>query len=1088
MKDEQIKKVLLLGSGALKIGEAGEFDYSGSQALKALREEGVQTVLINPNIATVQTSEGVADQIYFLPVQPYFVERIIEKERPDGILLSFGGQTALNCGVELYKSGVLEKYNVKVLGTPVKAIMDTEDRELFVERLNEIDVKTIKSEACETIEQARKAAADLGYPVIIRAAYALGGLGSGFCDNEEELDRLAEKAFSFSPQVLVEKSLKGWKEIEYEVVRDRYDNCITVCNMENFDPLGIHTGESIVIAPSQTLTNSEYHKLRALAIKIIRHIGIVGECNVQYAFDPQSEDYRVIEVNARLSRSSALASKATGYPLAFVAAKLGMGYGLFELKNSVTKTTSAFFEPALDYVVCKIPRWDLSKFHGVDKELGSSMKSVGEVMAIGRNFEESIQKGLRMIGQGMHGFVENKELAISDVDKALREPTDKRIFVISKAMHLPHYDVEKIHELTKIDKWFLYKLKHIIDIDESLKKNNVNTLDKALLSEAKTYGFSDFQIARAIGLEKEMKSMSEAALVIRGMRKDYGIVPAVKQIDTLAAEYPAHTNYLYLTYSGVAGNAEGAPCHDIHYENDKQSVIVLGSGAYRIGSSVEFDWCGVQALNTIREQGYRSVMINYNPETVSTDYDMCDRLYFDELTFERVMDIIELETPHGVVVSTGGQIPNNLAIRLDEQHVPILGTQAKDIDGAEDRAKFSAMLQRNGINQPEWSALTTMDDINRFIERVGFPVLVRPSYVLSGAAMNVCSNREELERFLQLAANVSEDHPVVVSRFIEHAKEVEMDAVARDGEILAYAISEHIEFAGVHSGDATIQFPPQKLYVETVRRIKRISRQIAKELHISGPFNIQYMARENDILVIECNLRASRSFPFVSKVLKLNLIDLATKVMLGVPVEKPSKNLFDLDYVGIKASQFSFNRLQKADPVLGVDMASTGEVGCIGEDTACALLKAMLSVGHRIPKKNILLSTGSAKQKAEMLDAARMLATHGYQLYATGGTSKYLTENGIENTRVLWPSEAQEGVGETLPTALGMLHNHEIDMVVNIPKNLTSHELTNGYKIRRAAIDLNVPLITNSRLASAFINAFCTMTLDDINIRSWQEY
>ena len=1088
MKDEQIKKVLLLGSGALKIGEAGEFDYSGSQALKALREEGVQTVLINPNIATVQTSEGVADQIYFLPVQPYFVERIIEKERPDGILLSFGGQTALNCGVELYKSGVLEKYNVKVLGTPVKAIMDTEDRELFVERLNEIDVKTIKSEACETIEQARKAAADLGYPVIIRAAYALGGLGSGFCDNEEELDRLAEKAFSFSPQVLVEKSLKGWKEIEYEVVRDRYDNCITVCNMENFDPLGIHTGESIVIAPSQTLTNSEYHKLRALAIKIIRHIGIVGECNVQYAFDPQSEDYRVIEVNARLSRSSALASKATGYPLAFVAAKLGMGYGLFELKNSVTKTTSAFFEPALDYVVCKIPRWDLSKFHGVDKELGSSMKSVGEVMAIGRNFEESIQKGLRMIGQGMHGFVENKELAIPDVDKALREPTDKRIFVISKAMHLPHYDVEKIHELTKIDKWFLYKLKHIIDIDESLKKNNVNTLDKALLSEAKTYGFSDFQIARAIGLEKEMKSMSEAALIIRGMRKDYGIVPAVKQIDTLAAEYPAHTNYLYLTYSGVAGNAGGTPCHDILYENDKQSVIVLGSGAYRIGSSVEFDWCGVQALNTIREQGYRSVMINYNPETVSTDYDMCDRLYFDELTFERVMDIIELETPHGVVVSTGGQIPNNLAIRLDEQHVPILGTQAKDIDGAEDRAKFSAMLQRNGINQPEWSALTTMDDINRFIERVGFPVLVRPSYVLSGAAMNVCSNREELERFLQLAANVSEDHPVVVSRFIEHAKEVEMDAVARDGEILAYAISEHIEFAGVHSGDATIQFPPQKLYVETVRRIKRISRQIAKELHISGPFNIQYMARENDILVIECNLRASRSFPFVSKVLKLNLIDLATKVMLGVPVEKPSKNLFDLDYVGIKASQFSFNRLQKADPVLGVDMASTGEVGCIGEDTACALLKAMLSVGHRIPKKNILLSTGSAKQKAEMLDAARMLAAHGYQLYATGGTSKYLTENGIENIRVLWPSEAQEGVGEKLPAALDMLHNHEIDMVVNIPKNLTSHELTNGYKIRRAAIDLNVPLITNSRLASAFINAFCTMTLDDINIRSWQEY
>ena len=1098
MKDENIKKVLLLGSGALKIGEAGEFDYSGSQALKALREEGVKTVLINPNIATVQTSEGVADQIYFLPVQPYFVERVIEKERPDGILLSFGGQTALNCGVELSKSGVLDKYGVKVLGTPVKAIMDTEDRELFVERLNEIGVKTIKSEACETIEQARHAAANLGYPVIIRAAYALGGLGSGFCDNEEELNRLAEKAFSFSPQVLVEKSLKGWKEIEYEVVRDRYDNCITVCNMENFDPLGIHTGESIVIAPSQTLTNSEYHKLRALAIKIIRHIGIVGECNVQYAFDPQSEDYRVIEVNARLSRSSALASKATGYPLAFVAAKLGMGYGLFELKNSVTKTTSAFFEPALDYVVCKIPRWDLSKFHGVDKELGSSMKSVGEVMAIGRNFEEAIQKGLRMIGQGMHGFVENKELRIPDVDKALREPTDKRIFIISKAMHLPHYDIDRIHELTKIDRWFLHKLKHIIDIDEALKQHNVNTLDRQLLLEAKVYGFTDFQIARAVGLEQELGSMAKATLAVRTIRKAHGILPAVKQIDTLAAEYPAHTNYLYLTYSGACSDSVAThPHHDIHYENDRRSIIVLGSGAYRIGSSVEFDWCGVQALNTIRSQGYRSVMINYNPETVSTDYDMCDRLYFDELTFERVMDIIELENPHGVIVSTGGQIPNNLAMRLHEQHVPILGTQAIDIDGAEDRAKFSAMLQRNGINQPEWSALTTMDDINRFIARVGFPVLVRPSYVLSGAAMNVCSNQEELERFLQLAANVSEDHPVVVSRFIEHAKEIEMDAVARDGEILAYAISEHIEFAGVHSGDATIQFPPQKLYVETVRRIKRISRQIARELHISGPFNIQYMARDNDILVIECNLRASRSFPFVSKVLKLNLIDLATKVMLGLPVEKPSKNLFDLDYVGIKASQFSFNRLQKADPVLGVDMASTGEVGCIGEDTNCALLKAMLSVGHRIPMRtvegrqqpgNILLSTGSAKQKAEMLDAARMLAAHGYQLFATGGTSRYLSENGIQNTRVLWPSEAQDGVGESLPAALDMLHNHEIDMVVNIPKNLTTHELTNGYKIRRAAIDLNVPLITNSRLASAFISAFCTMTLDDINIRSWQEY
>jgi len=1074
MKDEKIKKVLLLGSGALKIGEAGEFDYSGSQALKALREEGIETVLINPNIATVQTSEGVADHIYFLPIQPYFVERVIQKEQPDGVLLSFGGQTALNCGVELEKTGIFAKYGVKVLGTPVAAIMNTEDRELFVEQLNEIDVKTIKSEACENVEEARKAASTLGYPVIVRAAYALGGLGSGFADDEVELNKLCEKAFSFSPQVLVEKSLKGWKEIEYEVVRDCYDNCVTVCNMENFDPLGIHTGESIVIAPSQTLTNSEYHKLRALSIKIVRHIGIVGECNVQYAFDPKSEDYRVIEVNARLSRSSALASKATGYPLAFVAAKLGLGYGLFELKNSVTKTTNAFFEPALDYVVCKIPRWDLSKFHGVDKELGSSMKSVGEVMAIGRNFEEAIQKGLRMIGQGMHGFVENKELKINDLDAALREPTDKRVFVISKAMH-KDYSVDQIHNLTKIDKWFLEKLKHIIDIDEALKRQNINTLDRDLLREAKVYGFTDFQIARAIGLENEIGNMHKAALLVRNKRKFYDILPVVKQIDTLAAEYPAQTNYLYVTYGGVKS--------DVVFENDKRSVIVLGSGAYRIGSSVEFDWCGVQALNTIRKEGWRSIMINYNPETVSTDYDMCDRLYFDELTFERVMDIIELENPHGVVVSTGGQIPNNLAMKLDAQNVPILGTKAQDIDGAEDRAKFSAMLTENGINQPEWSALTSMEDIDEFIKRVGFPVLVRPSYVLSGAAMNVCSNEEELKRFLQLAANVSEDHPVVVSKFIEHAKEIEMDAVAKNGEILAYAISEHIEFAGVHSGDATIQFPPQKLYVETVRRVKRISRQIAKQLHINGPFNIQFMARDNDILVIECNLRASRSFPFVSKVLKINLIELATRVMLGLPVEKPNKNLFDLDYVGIKASQFSFNRLQKADPVLGVDMSSTGEVGCLADDTNAALLKSMLAVGQRIPKKTILLSTGGAKQKVEMLDAARQLVENGYELYATGGTSKFLDENGISNTRAYWPSEA----GQT-PQALDLLHEHKIDMVVNIPKNLTVHELTNGYKVRRAAIDLNVPLITNSRLASAFINAFCTLKLDDIDIKSWNEY
>ncbi len=1065
---KEIKKVLLLGSGALKIGEAGEFDYSGSQALKAMREEGISTVLINPNIATVQTSEGSADQIYFLPVTPFFVEKVIAKERPDGILLSFGGQTALNCGVELYKNGIFEKYGVQVLGTPVQAIIDTEDRELFVRKLDEIDVRTIKSHAVDNIADARKAASELGYPVIIRAAYALGGLGSGFCDNESELDALAEKAFAFSPQVLVEKSLRGWKEVEYEVVRDCHDNCITVCNMENFDPLGIHTGESIVVAPSQTLTNSEYHKLRELAIRIIRHIGIVGECNVQYALDPESEDYRVIEVNARLSRSSALASKATGYPLAFIAAKLGLGYGLFDLKNSVTRSTSAFFEPALDYVVCKIPRWDLGKFHGVDRELGSSMKSVGEVMAIGRTFEEAIQKGLRMIGQGMHGFTENKELVIPDIDKALREPTDKRIFVISKALRAG-YDVERIHELTKIDKWFLYKLEGIMQTSLQLHASGIS--DATLLRRAKVQGFSDFQIARATDLGDDME---EAALKVRALRKSLGIVPVVKQIDTLGAEYPAMTNYLYLTYKGCAD--------DIEYENDGRSVVVLGSGAYRIGSSVEFDWCGVQALNTVRSNGWRSVMINYNPETVSTDYDICDRLYFDELTFERVMDIIEKETPHGVIVSTGGQIPNNLAMRLDEQGMNILGTSARSIDNAEDRDKFSAMLDRIGVDQPQWRALTSMEDIGAFVEEVGFPVLVRPSYVLSGAAMNVCSNHEELERFLKLAADVSKKHPVVVSQFIEHAKEVEMDAVARNGEILVYAISEHIEFAGVHSGDATIQFPPQKLYVGTMRRIKRISRQIAKELEISGPFNIQFLARDNDIKVIECNLRASRSFPFVSKVLKYNFIELATKVMLGVEVNKPDTSLFDLDYVGIKASQFSFNRLQKADPVLGVDMASTGEVGCIGEDSPCAVLKAMLSVGYRIPRKNILLSTGNAKQKAEMLGAAKMLVEKGYKLFATGGTSRFLTEQGVENTLVYWPGETGE------PQALEMLHRKEIDMVVNIPKNLTAGELGNGYRIRRAAIDLNIPLLTNARLAGAFIGAFCTMGPYDIAIRSWSEY
>ncbi|MDR1222574.1 MAG: carbamoyl-phosphate synthase (glutamine-hydrolyzing) large subunit [Tannerella sp.] len=1071
---KEIKKVLLLGSGALKIGEAGEFDYSGSQALKALKEEGIYTVLINPNIATVQTSEGVADKVYFLPVTSFFVEKVIAKEQPDGIMLAFGGQTALNCGVDLYRKGILEKYNVRTLGTPVQAIMNTEDRELFVEKLDEIKVKTIKSEAVENAEDARRAAAELGYPVIIRAAYALGGLGSGFCDNEEELNALVEKAFSFSPQVLVEKSLKGWKEVEYEVVRDRFDNCITVCNMENFDPLGIHTGESIVIAPSQTLNNIEYHKLRELAIRIIRHIGIVGECNVQYALDPESEDYRVIEVNARLSRSSALASKATGYPLAFVAAKLGLGYGLFDLNNSITKTTSAFFEPALDYVVCKIPRWDLGKFHGVARELGSSMKSVGEVMSIGRTFEEAIQKGLRMIGQGMHGFVENKEIVIPDVDKALHEPTDRRIFIISKAFRAG-YTVDQIHDLTKIDKWFLYKLQNIIHTAEELEKlSSFDTADeklRELIRLAKIRGFSDFQIARAVRKDRmEDRDIEQ----VRTLRKRLGILPAVRQIDTLAAEYPAQTNYLYLTYSGTE--------HDIQYLGDRRSIVVLGSGAYRIGSSVEFDWCGVQALHTIRREGYRSVMINYNPETVSTDYDMCDRLYFDELTFERVMDILELENPHGVIVSTGGQIPNNLAVRLDANRVPILGTTAKSIDNAEDRHKFSAMLDRIGVDQPRWKELTTLEDVNAFVKEVGFPVLVRPSYVLSGAAMNVCSNEDELVRFLKVAANVSKQHPVVISRFIEHAKEVEMDAVAENGEVVAYAISEHIEFAGVHSGDATIQFPAQKLYIETLRRIKRISRKIARELNISGPFNIQYLAKGNEIKVIECNLRASRSFPFVSKVLKINFIEMATRVMLGLPVEKLSGSEFDLDYVGIKASQFSFNRLQKADPVLGVDMASTGEVGCLGDDTSEAILKSMLSVGYRIPEKAVLLSTGTSKQKVAMLDASRMLQEKGYKLYATGGTHRFLSENGIDSTHVYWPSDDRN------PQALDLLHKREIDMVVNIPRDLTAGELDNGYKIRRAAIDLNIPLLTNARLADAFITAFCTLKPEDIQIKSWNEY
>lgn len=1072
MDKAKYQKILVLGSGALKIGEAGEFDYSGSQALKAIKEEGIKTVLINPNIATVQTSQGVADEVYFLPVTPYFVERVIQKEKPQGILLAFGGQTALNCGVQLHKMGILEKYNIDVLGTQVDTIMATEDREIFVEKLNEIDVKTIKSKAVETIEEAKKAASDLGYPIIVRAAYALGGLGSGFCDTEEELVTLCEKAFSFSPQVLVEKSLKGWKEVEYEVVRDRYDNCITVCNMENFDPLGIHTGESIVVAPSQTLSNNEYHKLREIAIRIIRHLNVVGECNVQYALDPESEDYRVIEVNARLSRSSALASKATGYPLAHVAAKLALGYGLFDIKNSVTQNTPALFEPALDYCVCKIPRWDLGKFHGVSHQLGSSMKSVGEVMAIGRTFEEAIQKGLRMIGQGMHGFCQNKDLVVEDIDKALREPTDMRVFVISKAFR-QGYSVEDIHQLTRIDRWFLYKLRNILDTSEELEElNTPKAIPHALMLRAKKQGFSDFQIARAI--TKTSEGIESSTDAVRAHRKDLGILPYVKQIDTLAAEHPANTNYLYLTYNAIE--------HDITYEHDNRSVIVLGSGAYRIGSSVEFDWCGVNAMQTIRRAGYRSIMVNYNPETVSTDYDMSDRLYFDELTFERVQDICDLESPHGVIVSTGGQIPNNLAMRLDAVDIKILGTTAQSIDNAEDRHKFSAMLDRLGIDQPKWKELSTIEDVEDFVAEVGYPVLVRPSYVLSGAAMNVCSNKEELFKFLQLAANVSKKHPVVVSQFIEYAKEIEMDAVADKGEIVAYAISEHIEFAGVHSGDATIQFPAQKLYVETVRRIKRITRKIAEALQISGPFNIQFLAKGNDIKVIECNLRASRSFPFVSKTLKINFIELATKIMLGLPYEMPSKNEFSLDYVGIKASQFSFTRLQKADPVLGVDMASTGEVGCIASDTDEAVIMSMLSVGYSIPKKKVLLSSGGYKQKVALLEASHMLIDKGYEIYATEGTHRFLQENGIESSLVYWPSE------EGTPQALDLLHNKEIDLVVNINKNLTPGELTNGYKLRRAAIDLNIPLITNARLAAAFISAFCKMELDDLEIKSWNEY
>ena len=1073
MQKVPVSKVLVLGSGALKIGEAGEFDYSGSQALKAMREENIYTVLINPNIATVQTTEGIADKIYFLPVTPYFVEKVIKKERPDGILLAFGGQTALNCGVALYQNKILEKYNVKVLGTPVQAIIDTEDREKFVERLNEIEVKTPRSVAVTNIDDALAAAKMLGFPVIVRAAYALGGQGSGFCSDEEELLRTVTRAFSYSPQVLVEESLKGWKEIEYEVVRDQFDNCITVCNMENFDPLGIHTGESIVVAPSQTLTNSEYHKLRQLSIKIIRHIGIIGECNVQYALDPESEDYRVIEVNARLSRSSALASKATGYPLAFVAAKLALGYGLHELKNSITKTTTAFFEPALDYIVCKIPRWDLNKFIGVSKTINSSMKSVGEVMAIGKTFEEAIQKGLRMIGQGMHGFVGNRDLEFDNIDRELSEPTDMRIFVIASAFE-KGYSIDRIHDLTKIDKWFLIKLQRIYHLKQELEKySSLEELPHDLLLDAKKAGFSDFQIARSV-LHSAKSDMQQNLLKVREFRKKAGIVPYVKQIDTLAAEYPARTNYLYLTYSGEE--------HDIPFEKDGKSIIVLGSGAYRIGSSVEFDWCSVSALQTVNQQGFRSVMINYNPETVSTDYDICDRLYFDELSFERVMDIIELESPKGVILSMGGQIPNNLAMRLYEQNVPVLGSSPVSIDQAENRHKFSSLLDTLKIDQPRWKELTSMTDIYQFVDDIGFPVLIRPSYVLSGAAMNVVSNKEELEYFLKLAANVSKQYPVVVSEFIQQAKEIEIDAVARHGELITYAISEHVEFAGVHSGDATMVFPAQKVYFETIRRIKRITREIAKALDITGPFNIQFLAKDNDIKVIECNLRASRSFPFVSKVLKVNFIDIATKILLGLPVEKPHKSAFDIDYIGVKAPQFSFSRLQKADPVLGVDMASTGEVGCLGDTFYEAILTAMLSVGYTIPKKNILLSTGEMRSKVELLNSCRMLYEKGYNLFATKGTQQFLELNGIPATALHWPDEDKK------PNVLDYLRSRTIDLVINIPKDLSKTELSNDYMIRRSAVDFNIPLITNARLASAFIIAFCKLKMEDIAIRSWDEY
>ena len=1071
---KELKKVLVLGSGALKIGQAGEFDYSGSQALKALREEGIRSVLINPNIATIQTSEGIADQVYFLPVTPYFVTEIIKKERPDGILLAFGGQTALNCGTELYQKGVLKEYGVEVLGTSVEAIMYTEDRDLFVKKLNEVPLKTPVSRAVENMRDALEAARSIGYPVMIRSAYALGGLGSGICPDEEKFIELAESAFTFSPQILVEESLKGWKEIEFEVIRDANDHCFTVASMENFDPLGIHTGESIVVAPTCSLTEEQVSMLQDLSKQCIRHLNIVGECNIQYAFHAETNDYRIIEVNARLSRSSALASKATGYPLAFVAAKIALGYTLDEIGEMGTPN-SAYVAPQLDYLICKIPRWDLNKFAGVSHRIGSSMKSVGEIMSIGRTFEEIIQKGLRMIGQGMHGFVGNDHTRFTNLDDELANPTDLRIFAIAQALE-EGYSIERIYELTKIDPWFIGKLKNIVDYKHKLSEyNSLEELPAEVLRQAKVMGFSDFQIARFV-LKPTQGNMEKENLQVRAYRKKLGILPAVKRINTVASEHPELTNYLYMTYA-----VEG---HDVNYYKNEKSVIVLGSGAYRIGSSVEFDWCSVNAIQTARKLGYKSIMINYNPETVSTDYDVCDRLYFDELSFERVLDVIDLEQPRGVIVSVGGQIPNNLAMKLYRQSVPVLGTSPISIDRAENRNKFSAMLDQLGIDQPAWQELTSLDDVKEFVKKVGYPVLVRPSYVLSGAAMNVCYDQEELERFLQMASEVSKEYPVVVSQFMQETKEIEFDAVAQNGEIVEYAISEHIEYAGVHSGDATLVFPAQHIYFATARQIKKISRKIAKELNISGPFNIQYLAKNNDVKVIECNLRASRSFPFVSKVLKRNFIETATRIMLDAPYVRPDKLAFDIDWIGVKASQFSFARLQNADPVLGVDMSSTGEVGCLGDDFDEALLNALIATGYKIPKKSVLFSSGATKSKVDLLDASHMLHQKGYDIYATAGTAAFLNSHGIPTTPVFWPDERPHAENNVMK----MIAEHKFELIVNIPKNHTKRELTNGYRIRRGAIDHNIPLITNARLAKAFIEAFCHLKQEDIQIKSWQEY